>query len=195
MPLMFSSLTSLHSYSIFPDWILSGMCTWPKASRLTPVAKGERGLEDVLTHRVQLLGTGRNFFISTITRLNYSPSLARCVIGIGTNKQVINVHNTGVFSTNSQDVLGVSPCTHEEADTRILLRLEDAVRRGNSRVSISTVDTDVVVLAVSSSHGLNISELWIDFGAGKTSDSLLAMKLPERRILIDVSLYPPFETK
>ena len=100
------------------------------------------------------------------------------MIGIGTNKQVITTHNTGVLSTNCQDVSGLSACTHEEADTRILLHLEDAVRHGNSRVSIRTVDTDVVVLAVSSAQRLNISELWIAFWCREELQTLalLAMK-------------------
>ncbi len=34
-------------------------------------------------------------------------------------------------------------------------------------MSIRTVDTDVVVLAVASAQRLNIPELWIAFGAGK----------------------------
>ena len=94
--------------------------------------------------------------------------LARSVVGIDTNKQVITTHNTGVLCINRQDVSGLAPCTHEEADTRILLHLEDVVRHGNTSVSIRTVDTDVVVLAVASAQRLNISELWIAFGAGKS---------------------------
>ena len=35
-------------------------------------------------------------------------------------------------------------------------------------MSICTVDTDVVVLAVASAQQLNISESWIAFGAGKS---------------------------
>ena len=94
--------------------------------------------------------------------------LARSVVGIDTNKQVITTHNTDVLCINRQDVSGLAPCTHEEADTRILLHLEDAVRHGNTRVSMRTVDTDAVVLAVASAQCLNISELWIAFGAGKS---------------------------
>ena len=41
------------------------------------------------------------------------------------------------------------------------------MRHGNSRVSTCTVDTNVVVLAVTSAQRLNIFELWIAFGAGK----------------------------
>lgn len=69
---------------------------------------------------------------------------------------------------NHKDVLGLAPFTHEEADTRIILHLVNAVRQGYSKVSIRTVDTDVVVLAITSAQCLDISELWIAFGAGKS---------------------------
>ena len=41
------------------------------------------------------------------------------------------------------------------------------MKQGYNKVSIRTVDTDVVVLAVASAQRLNIAELWIAFGAGK----------------------------
>ena len=72
-----------------------------------------------------------------------------------------------MLCTNRQDVSGMAPCSHEEADTRILLHLEDTVRHGNTRVSIRTVDADVVVLAVASAQHLSLSEFWIAFGSGK----------------------------
>ena len=99
--------------------------------------------------------------------------LGRSVVGIDTNKQVITTHNTSVLCINRQDVSGLAPCTHEEADTRILLYLEDAVRHGNTRVSIRTVDTDVVVLAVASAQHPNCG---LPLVQGRVSDSLLVMK-------------------
>jgi hypothetical protein len=68
-------------------------------------------------------------------------------------------------------------CTHEEADTRIFLHLEDAVKQGYSKVTVRTVDTDVVVLGVTSAHRLNITELWIAFGTGKHFRFLPAHKI------------------
>ncbi len=103
--------------------------------------------------------------------------LAKNTAGITTNKQVITTHHTDVLCTNRQDVLGLAPCTHEEADTRILLHLEDAVRQGHNKVSIRTVDTDVVVLAVTSAQRLDISELWVAFGAGKSFRFLAAHEI------------------
>ena len=72
---------------------------------------------------------------------------------------------------------GVAPCTHEEADKRILLHLEDALKRGYNKVSIRTDDTDVVVLAVISAQRLNITELWIGFCAGKNFHYLPAHEM------------------
>ena len=58
--------------------------------------------------------------------------------------------------------------THEEADTHIILHLEDAVREKHNKIVIRTVDTDVVVLAITAVRHLDISELWIVFGTGKS---------------------------
>ena len=68
---------------------------------------------------------------------------------------------------NHPDVSDLAPCTHEEADTRIILHLEDAARKEYKTVLIRTVDTDVVVLAIAAVDHLDISELWIAFDTGK----------------------------
>ena len=74
----------------------------------------------------------------------------------------------GVLFSNQEDVSTLVPCTHEEADTRIFLHLKDAVRHGYSNASIRTVDTDVEVPAITSVNCLNLSELWVAFGTGKS---------------------------
>ena len=65
-------------------------------------------------------------------------------------------------------MLGLAPCTQEEADSRIMLHLKDIVMEGNSKVSICTVDTDVVVLAMKAVECLGIPELWVAFGVGES---------------------------
>ena len=48
------------------------------------------------------------------------------------------------------DVRNLVPCSHEKADTHLLLHVADAVQKGCRKVHvwIHTVDTDVVVLAI-----------------------------------------------
>ena len=73
-----------------------------------------------------------------------------------------------VIVTNGKDVLRypatytsekMSPCSHEEADTRMMVHLADAVDRGHNAIMIRTVDTDVVVLAVAAVQTLGIKKL------------------------------------
>ena len=56
--------------------------------------------------------------------------------------------NGVVSSRDDQNTDGLQPCSHEEADTRMLLHVKDAMNCGFKSVMIRTVDTDVVVLAV-----------------------------------------------
>jgi len=65
------------------------------------------------------------------------------------------------------DLEDLQPCTHEEAETRILLHVGRCVKQGLKKVSIPTVDTDVVILAVGHYHALGIDELLVSFGFGK----------------------------
>jgi hypothetical protein len=58
-------------------------------------------------------------------------------------------------------------CTHEEADTRIMLHVYIASQCGYRKVMIRTVDADVVVLAVSKMQDIDVDELWIAFGTSK----------------------------
>ena len=58
-------------------------------------------------------------------------------------------------------------CSHEEADTRILLHVFGAAKK-LSRIMVRTVDTDVVVLCVLNVYKFQVDELWpIAFGTVK----------------------------
>ena len=75
--------------------------------------------------------------------------LASSAARIVTSKQLISTHHGDVISKDYADVSSLAPCTHEEADTRIFLHVKDAVQHDHSKITIRTVDTDVVVLAIS----------------------------------------------
>ena len=84
------------------------------------------------------------------------------------SKHVIVTLDTDVLSSDTNyNTSGLSPCTHEEADTRILLHVADCVRAGHERVIVRTVDTDVVVLCIAFQQKTSCKELWVAFGTGK----------------------------
>ena len=87
----------------------------------------------------------------------------------------IDVNGKNVFATDGENALcssksqnmdQMSPCIHEKADTRIIIHCFDAARKGHQKLMIRTVDTDVMIIAVSYYHLLNVQELWVAFGIG-----------------------------
>ena len=72
----------------------------------------------------------------------------------------------------------LSPCTHEEADTRLLLHAADAATDGCLRIMLHTVDTDVVVLCTALITQTNLTEIWILFGTDKTRKLIPAHIIP-----------------
>ncbi len=66
-----------------------------------------------------------------------------------------------------EDTHSISPCNHEEADSRLMVHLADAVAEGHKTFMIRTVDSDVVVLGVAAMPHLNICQLWVSYVTGK----------------------------
>lgn len=81
---------------------------------------------------------------------------------------------TVMTSSNRTEMNSLSPCSHEEADTRLMVHALDASLKGHRRVKIRTNDTDVVVLAISVANTLPADEMWITFGLGKHVYNLAA---------------------
>lgn len=67
-----------------------------------------------------------------------------------------------------EDLTGLAPCNHEEADGRLMLHTQDAVQQGCTKVMVRSVDTDVLVLAISVVHRIeDLDELWVSMGVDK----------------------------
>ena len=85
-----------------------------------------------------------------------------------TETTVIATVGSGVLSNSNLNTLNIEPCNHEEADTRLLLHVLDGAKSGIKKISIITVDTDVVVIAIQHFSALDLEELWVEFGVGKS---------------------------
>ena len=94
--------------------------------------------------------------------------LAEELSSLPNEKDIISTHGCDIIHNLQDDnsVEFICPCSHEEADTRLILHMADASQKGFKSVAIRTVDTDVVVLAVSSYYHLALEQLWIVFGTG-----------------------------
>ena len=65
-----------------------------------------------------------------------------------------------VLTNTAEDVSLLSPCSQEEADTRLLLHTSSCA----GKCIIKTVDTDVVVISVAHYFEMAIEELWVELG-------------------------------
>ena len=92
---------------------------------------------------------------------------------IPTGKQLLLTLDDKVISIPEMDVSPLSPCSHEEADTRVFLHVSHSVQVGFTKVTIHTNDTDVVVLAICWSQEINgLEEIWLMFGTGKSKRTI-----------------------
>ena len=80
------------------------------------------------------------------------------MLALDAGKKVISTHHDDVLCSQPRGTPGLAPCTHEEADSRMLLHLEDAVKEGYTKVVVRTVE-----LAVTAAQRLDITELWVTF--------------------------------
>ena len=78
---------------------------------------------------------------------------------------------SGVTAIHRGNTRSMQPCNHEEADTRLIIHLEDALLNNCSNCSVRTVDTDVVVILIGKFHYLitlcQDVNIWVAFGTGK----------------------------
>ncbi len=61
-----------------------------------------------------------------------------------------------VLSIKPTDTSDLPPCQQEEADTRMMLHLRHVVDQVGTKVSLRTVDSDVVVLALGALHWIRL---------------------------------------
>ena len=91
--------------------------------------------------------------------------LTECIEG----KQIFATSDTTMVSRGTNRYM--DSCNYEEADTRILVHLQDALNSGTTTCFVCTVDTDVVVIVAGKFHALltdhSAVDVWIAFGTGK----------------------------
>ena len=148
----------------------------PDSLKAETRSKRGKGIRRRVAKSSTIPGNWKDFLHISENKTELFSFLARSVtsVEITADKQIVSTYHDVTLCTQPRDTQGLAPCTHEEADTRIMLHLKDMVMEGNSKVLIRTVDTDVVVLAINAVEFLGIPELWIAFGVG-TSFRFLAV--------------------
>jgi len=77
----------------------------------------------------------------------------------------------GPFVLTNDTTQSMPQCDHEEADTRVVIHLIDALEKGLSTCLVRTVDTDIIVILLGKlSYFITVNSdanVWVAFGTGK----------------------------
>ncbi|XP_052129864.1 uncharacterized protein LOC127751028 [Frankliniella occidentalis] len=93
---------------------------------------------------------------------------------------IVTRQSSCLSSTRQNPGENLTPCSHEEADTRMMLHAASAAANGCPRVLIRTVDSDVVVLAVWTASKVAMDELWLSYGVGKHQKFIAAHEIAKK---------------
>ncbi len=130
-------------------------------------SKRGKGIKRKVESTSQLPSNWQAFLRIDENKVELFSYLADCAAELATCKEIITTKGQSVMCNMSRDVSRLCPCDHEEADTRIILHSLDAYENGFHEITIRTVDTDVVVLAIAESQKMENVKLWVAFGTGK----------------------------
>jgi hypothetical protein len=92
-----------------------------------------------------------------------------CAHSFPEGKLVVITAGENVLSNHQE--FSMQSCSHEEADTRIVVHLMNALETGSKIFSIRTVDTDVLIILIGKFHDIQaqipFQDIWVMFGSGK----------------------------
>ena len=161
MPHIVQQLNSVHRLDVVRDvYTAESFKTSTRQKRGHGQRKKVRVTISLQTGKVsyEMMQTSRNLFAFLAKEIEkYRVS----------GKQIVSTCHENVVCPSGDISLGnFAPCTHEEADTRLLLHAADCVKQGHTVIIIRTSDTEVVELAISLSQQLGAKDLWTSFGTG-----------------------------
>ena len=129
------------------------------------------GLDGKLVPNQRSLPTGLTSYEIQIIRLNRLHFFTKVA------SEKLSLEGKEIYITSDQSVVLLFPstsmpdCTHEESDTRIVVHIIDAIRKGMKSICIRTVDTDILTILISQFHFLKDLckdlELNVAFGVRK----------------------------
>ena len=114
-------------------------------------------------------GNWQSFLRDASNKAELFHFLAEKMCKAETTSTVIITKGEHAISNTRKSRDAVSPCCHEEADTRIFVHARDATTGRRKSIIIKANDTDVLVIAISvlpSLQEIGLEKMWIAFGQG-----------------------------
>ena len=117
--------------------------------------KRGKGIRRRVDGSTVLPGNWQQFLRIDANKTELFAFLTKHITHLVSDKQIVTTNGSDVTCIPARDTTHLAPCDHEEADTRMMLHLADAVRDGFQKILLRRVDTDVwycVVLCYGSNN-------------------------------------------
>lgn len=151
-----------YAQQVFIPYISSKLCSVSRVDIIwdtykndslkgTAGAKHGKGIRRYVVGKAAIPGNWQNILHVDSNKTELFSFLSKVLIQAfcKEEKEVVVTDGQRVLSTQPlPDLHTLATCSHEEADSRMLLHVSHAAKHGHHRMLIRTVDTDVVVLAV-----------------------------------------------
>ena len=149
--------------------------------KATARAKRGKGVRRRVVDSAPIPGNWQNFLRVDLNKKELFCFLSKALVESfkQDKKELVVTDGEQVLCVPPQcDIHSLSPCNHEEADSRMMLHVAHASQHGHQQILVRTVDTDVVVLAVMVAETLTAEhEVWLAFGTGKNFRYLAAHQM------------------
>ena len=114
----------------------------------------------------------RGFLRDSNNKIELFNILADKIVITSTINIVIVTKGDDAMAPQPKSLSDITPCSHEEAGSRIFVHAKSIAVEGNKSLIIKENDTDVVVIAMSvmlSLKEIGLEYLWIAYGQGKNT--------------------------
>ena len=139
-----------------------------KVDSLKAHTREHRGIGEALrvSEKTRLPHNWKSFLRADSNKMELFRFLANVIESESTvpGKMLVTTKGQNVASSATLDVSGLQPCSHEEADYRMMLHCFHAYSNGMKRIMVHATDTDVLVLAIVTAISMEDCELWLAFG-------------------------------
>ena len=118
--------------------------------KATARAKCGKGVCRCIAGSVPIPGNWQDFLRVDLNKKELLCFLSKALVeSFRLDKQLVVTNGDQILCVPQQeDIHLIAPCSHEEADSHMMLHVAHAVQHGGHQILVHSVDTDVVVLAV-----------------------------------------------
>ncbi|KAL0198142.1 hypothetical protein M9458_006682, partial [Cirrhinus mrigala] len=144
---------------------------WTSSLKAETRSNRGKGGRRRVTDKTKLPPNWKSFLRDNENKTELFGFLAEKIVTLCPDNVVVVTKGEQALSNKPISLEGLSPCNHEEADSRIFTHALHATKQQIKSVLIKACDTDILVVAVNvfaTLQDAGLEKIWIEFGQGQS---------------------------